>query len=26
VPGGLHPELFCACVASSYQRRNGAPW
>lgn len=25
LPPGLHPELFCACVASAYQRRHGGP-
>lgn len=25
VPPHLHPELFCACVASAYQQRHGAP-
>jgi uncharacterized RDD family membrane protein YckC len=25
VPAGLHPELFCACVAAAYQRRHGGP-
>jgi uncharacterized RDD family membrane protein YckC len=25
LPPGLHPELYCACVASSYQQRYGAP-
>jgi uncharacterized RDD family membrane protein YckC len=25
MPPHLHPELFCACVASAYQQRHGAP-
>jgi uncharacterized RDD family membrane protein YckC len=25
VPAGLHPELFCACVAAAYQQRHGGP-
>lgn len=25
LPPGLHPELFCACVAAAYQQRNGVP-
>ena len=25
LPPGLHPELFCACVAAAYQQRHGGP-
>ena len=25
LPAGLHPELFCACVAAAYQQRHGGP-
>ena len=25
LPPGLHPEIFCACVAAAYQQRHGGP-
>ena len=25
LPPGMHPEIFCACVAAAYQQRHGGP-